>query len=273
MKIVFLFFCFCCAVQLSSAQYVQKRTPVRSNLDAFGQALNGIDEQADIAMSYRSGIEKYYSELITKNELSSDALGKLKKMKDESLKRIDDKAEYGDYSRAVDVAEYEYKTVTVAMANVAKRDIDEQNELARKEQQRIYEYTHPFDNFSYAKYSKVINNPSYESKVGHIRITKVALSSSETRVEFKVTNRDGDKCFGWVSIDPCTYIYIPSLKRKIPMKSVQNIAVSPSETHFHFYDEELAFALIFPALPVNVKTFNLIESESSNWKFYNVRIR
>lgn len=79
MKIVFLFFCFCCAVQLSSAQYVQKRTPVRSNLDAFGQALNGIDEQADVAMSYRSGIEKYYSELITKNELSSDALGKLKK--------------------------------------------------------------------------------------------------------------------------------------------------------------------------------------------------
>ena len=54
MKIVFLFFCFCCVVQLSSAQYVQKRTPVRSNLDAFGQALNGIDEQADVAMSYLS---------------------------------------------------------------------------------------------------------------------------------------------------------------------------------------------------------------------------
>lgn len=245
----------------------------QSSLGALQRYIQVTNERYDATLNYMSGIEKYYSGIISQNHLTSKAVDELTELKDGSLKRIKDKADFGDYSRAVDVAEYEYKTVTVAMANVAKRDIDEQNELARKEQQRIYEYTHPFDNFSYAKYSKVINNPSYESKVGHIRITKVALSSSETRVEFKVTNRDGDKCFGWVSIDPCTYIYIPSLKRKIPMKSVQNIAVSPSETHFHFYDEELAFALIFPALPVNVKTFNLIESESSNWKFYNVRIR
>lgn len=245
----------------------------QSRLDALRDYIQVKNARWDATLNYMSGIEKYYGVIISQNHLTSKAIDELTELKDASLKRIKDKAEFGDYSCAVDVAEYEYKTVTVAMANVAKRDIEEQNELARKEQQRIYEYTHPFDNFSYAKYSKVINNPSYESKVGHIRITKVALSSSETRVEFKVTNRDGDKCFGWVSIDPCTYIYIPSLKKKIPMRSVQNIALSPSETHFHFYDEELVFALIFPALPVNVRTFNLIESESSNWKFYNVRIR
>ena len=188
MKIVFLFFCFCCVVQLSSAQYVQKRTPVRSNLDAFGQALNGIDEQADVAMSYRSGIEKYYSELITKNELSSDALGKLKKMKDESLKRIDDNAEYGDYSRATETAEYEFRTVIVAMSDVAKKDIEEQNDYIRREQLRIYSYTHPFDNMTYAKYSRVIQNPTYET-LCNVQITKIALSLQETRIECKVNNR------------------------------------------------------------------------------------
>lgn len=245
----------------------------QSRLDGLRDYIQVKNARWNATLNYMSGIEKYYGVIISQNHLTSKALDELAELKDGSLKRIKDKAEFGDYSCAVDVAEYEYKTVTIAMANVAKRDIDEQNELARKEQQRIYEYTHPFDNFSYAKYSKVINNPSYESKVGHIRITKVALSSCETRVEFKVTNRVGDKCFGWVSIDPCTYIYIPSLKRKVPMASVQNISVSPSETYFHFNDEELVFALIFPALPAKVRTFNLIESESSNWKFYNVRIR
>lgn len=245
----------------------------QSSLGALQRYIQVTNERYDATLNYMSSIEKYYSGIISQNHLTSKAVDELTELKDASLKRIKDKAEFGDYSRAVDVAENEYKTVTVVMANVVKRDIEEQNELVRKEQQRIYEYTHPFDNFSYKEYSKVINNPSYESKAGHIRITKVALSSSETRVEFKVTNRDGDKCFGWVSIDPCTYIYIPSLKRKVPMASVQNISVSPSETYFHFNDEELVFALIFPALPANIRTFNLIESESSNWKFYNVRIR
>ena len=245
----------------------------QSSLGALQRYIQVTNERYDATLSYMSGIEKYYGGIISQNHLTSKAVDKLTKLKNESLKRIKDKAEFGDYSRAVDVAEYEYKTVTVAMANVVKLDIDEQNELARKEQQRIYEYTHPFDNFSYAKYSKVINNPSYESKVGHIHITKVALSSSETRVEFKLTNRVGGNYFTWASIDPCTYIYIPNLKRKIPMKSVQNISVSPCETYFHFKDEELVFALIFPALPANVRTFNLIESESSDWKFYNIRVK
>lgn len=272
MKIVFLFFCFCCAVQLSSAQYVQKRTPVRTNLDVFGQALNGIDEQADVAMSYRSGIEKYYSELITKNELSSDALGKLKKMKDESLKRIDDKAEYGDYSRATETAEYEFRTVIVAMSDVAKKDIEEQNDYIRREQLRIYSYTHPFDNMTYAKYSRVIQNPTYET-LCNVQITKIALSPQETRIECKVNNRIDNGYVGWVSIDPCTYIYIPDRKQKLKMCDAINIAVAPLKTEFHFQEEELVFALIFPALPSNVRTFSIIESADSNWKFQNIRIK
>ena len=272
MKRLFLFFCFCCAIQLSSAQYVQKRTPVRSNLDAFGQALNRNDEQADVAMVYRSGIEKYYDELITKNELSSDALEKLKTIKDESLKRIDDKATYGDYSRVTETAEYEFRTVTVAMLDVAKKDIEKRNEYIRREQLRIYSYTHPFDNMSYAKYSRVILNPTYET-LCNVQIIKIALSPQETRVECKVNNKVNNGYAGWVSIDPGTYISIPINKQKLKMRDAINIAVAPLKTEFHFQDEELVFALIFPALPPNVRTFSIIESADSDWKFYNIIIR
>ena len=49
-----------------------------------------------------------------------------------------------------------------------------------------------------------------------------------------------------------------------------NIAVAPLKTEFHFQEEELVFALIFPALPSNVRMFSIIESEDSNWKFRNI---
>lgn len=117
MKKFFLLVLLCGSFQLvSNAQ---------SSLGALRQYIENSNAQYDAAITYRSGIEKYYGELIAKNELSSEALNKLKSMKDESLKRIDDKATYGDYSRAVDIAEYEYKTTTAAMLNVARKDIEE----------------------------------------------------------------------------------------------------------------------------------------------------
>ena len=272
MKKLFLVFLLCEVVHLAAAQVVPRRILGQSNLGALQQYVEESNDRYDAAIAYRSGIEKYYGELVTKNELSSGALEKLKKMKDESLKRIDDKATYGDYSRAVSVAEYEYKTVTAAMENVVRKDIEEQNEYIRQEQQRMYRYTHSFDNMSYAKYTRVIQNPTYET-LSTVQITKIALSSQETRVECKVNNRANNGYVGWVSIDSGTYIYIPIRKQKLKMRDAINIAVAPLRTEFHFQDEELVFALIFPALPPNVRTFSIIESESSTWKFYNIKIR
>ncbi len=272
MKKFFVLFLFCSVTLHIFGQYVQRRVPVRSNLDAFQKSLNKIDEQADVAMAYRNGIEKYYAELITKNELPSDVQETLKQMKDESLKRIDDKVTYEDYSKAVETAEYEYKTVTVAMANVVKNFFEERNEYFRREQMRIYGNTHPFDNMSYSSYSRVVNNPTYETS-SMVQITKVALSSQETRVEFKLKNRTANGYVGWVSIDPATYIYIPATKQKFKMRDALNIAKAPLKTEFHFIDEELVFALVFPALPSNTRVFSIIESENSDWKFNNIRIR
>ena len=80
--------------------YVPQRIPVRSNLEALSQALNKIDERSDKAIQQKSAI--------------TNAIGQLKlnaaedKWKYEYAKRIEQKindaAQYGDYSRALDVA-------------------------------------------------------------------------------------------------------------------------------------------------------------------------
>lgn len=80
--------------------YVPQRVPVRSNLEALSQALNKIDERSDKAIQQKSAI--------------TNAIGQLKlnaaedKWKYNYAKRIEQKindaAQYGDYSRALDVA-------------------------------------------------------------------------------------------------------------------------------------------------------------------------
>lgn len=80
--------------------YVPQRVPVRSNLEALSQALNKIDERSDKAIQQKSAI--------------INAIGQLKlnaaedKWKYDYAKRIEQKindaAQYGDYSRALDVA-------------------------------------------------------------------------------------------------------------------------------------------------------------------------
>lgn len=85
---------------VSIGGYVPQRIPVRSNLDALSQALNKIDERSDKAIQQKSAI--------------INAIGQLKlnaaedKWKYDYAKRIEQKindaAQYGDYSRALDVA-------------------------------------------------------------------------------------------------------------------------------------------------------------------------
>lgn len=85
---------------ISIGGYVPQRTPVRANIEALSQALNKIDERSDKAIQQKSAI--------------TNAIGQLKlnaaedKWKYDYAKRIEQKindaAQYGDYSRALDVA-------------------------------------------------------------------------------------------------------------------------------------------------------------------------
>ena len=85
---------------ISIGGYVPQRIPVRANIEALSQAFNKIDERSDKAIQQKSAI--------------TNAIGQLKlnaaedKWKYDYAKRIEQKindaAQYGDYSRALDVA-------------------------------------------------------------------------------------------------------------------------------------------------------------------------
>lgn len=85
---------------ISIGGYVPQRIPVHTNIEALSQALNKIDERSDKAIQQKSAI--------------TNAIGQLKlnaaedKWKYDYAKRIEQKindaAQYGDYSRALDVA-------------------------------------------------------------------------------------------------------------------------------------------------------------------------
>lgn len=85
---------------ISIGGYVPQRIPVRANIEALSQALNKIDERSDKAIQQKSAI--------------TNAIGQLKlnaaedKWKYDYAKRIEQKindaAQYGDYSRALDAA-------------------------------------------------------------------------------------------------------------------------------------------------------------------------
>lgn len=85
---------------ISIGGYVPQRIPVRANIEALTQALNKIDERSDKAIQQKSAI--------------TNAIGQLKlnaaedKWKYDYAKRIEQKikdaAQYGDYSRALDIA-------------------------------------------------------------------------------------------------------------------------------------------------------------------------
>ncbi len=137
---------------------------------------------------------------------------------------------------------------------------------AELEKTRLYNMSHPFDDYDYSSYYKVIDYPLYKQSRDNsdIVITRIALSSSETRVEMELTSY-----YAWCSIDYHTYIK-PSSGSKLYLTSVDNIAISPSRVEFKNAGEKLKFALTFPALPSKAKSFTLSESVKDGWKFKNI---
>lgn len=258
---------FICSI---SAQYAQRRQPIRKNLDAFKYALDQIEAQHNEALAYRTAISNAYIDIITNCPLSEKTEKQITELKNASIKRIDDMALYGSYSYSLNTAVKEYGAVVPQMRKIANDDLRNQQS---KEEKRMYEYTHPFDNKDYSKYTKVINNPTYESKQTTLKITRIAKSNTETRIEFLYSNTIGNTAFGWVCINPKTYLYDPIYKKKYELVYPENIKIAPSKTTFKYANEQLVFALIFPALPANVSQIDLVEPDGSNWIFNNINVK
>lgn len=259
---------------LVSVPVFAQRPVVRMNLNAYFNAIDKIEKKSSEALSYRSKIECEFYNLTNDSsvKLSDEAISRMRTIMDKSLKRIDDSATFGDYSGSLSVARDEYNHAVSQMNKIAEEDIQEQKDNIEKERQRIYSYNHPFDYKDYSVYSRIVNNPSFQSLKTEMTITRIALKKDETWIEFKMRNYSNGSYFGWANINSNTYLYDPIHKKKYQLVRAVNISVSPFRTEFNFQDETLVFALVFPGLPLGVKNVNLIEPDS-DWIFRNIRIR
>ncbi len=116
---------------------------------------------------------------------------------------------------------------------------------------------------SYPKYSTTSGNTS-------CKIVGVDCGTQETKVYFELTNKYSSG--GWCSIDPQTYISTQS-GAQYKLIRAEGIPKSPKQYTFNYSGQKLTFTLVFPALPKSSTQFNLIESSTSEWKFYNIKLK
>lgn len=101
------------------------------------------------------------------------------------------------------------------------------------------------------------------------KITRVVVDTNETKVYFALTNKFSFR--NWYNIDRDTYIQVNN-GNKLKLARIENISYAPEIKYFE-PGETVYFMLSFAALPKGTTKFDLIESDSSSWRFYNVKVK
>lgn len=134
------------------------------------------------------------------------------------------------------------------------------------------------DNSVNSKGENIVLNPQITIPPANegLIIKRVIVSDKQTIVDFEYDNSIGGWRYDtgwWVNISGSTYLEDPKSSSKYTLLKAIGIPISPNRYTFASRREKLSFSLIFPALPKNVTTFNLIENELSPWKFIGVKLR
>ena len=115
-----------------------------------------------------------------------------------------------------------------------------------------------------------VSNPQITTATSDgLKIKRIQVTSSQTIVHCEFDN--SKKHSGWVTISPNTYISYAGAK--YTMTKAEGIPIEPARHYFQTASDRLYFRLIFPPLPKDATEFDLIESESSTWKFYGIRLK
>ena len=117
-----------------------------------------------------------------------------------------------------------------------------------------------------------IKNPSVRNTTAErAKIKNVTLSRDYTAVEIITNNRCSDGYYQTCNIDRNTYILVNGTR--YTMTKAEGIKIAPNETYFSYAGQDLTFTLYFPPIPTSATSMDLIESESSDWKWYGIKIR
>jgi biopolymer transport protein ExbD len=115
----------------------------------------------------------------------------------------------------------------------------------------------------------IISNQFDRSSYGTTRIDKVEVTDYYTVIYLTETLYSKNN---WVSIDPGAYILDKSDYTRKSLLSVKNITFSPAKTYAQRDNDVIKFQLYFARIDDECDEIDFIESSSSSWKFYNIKL-
>lgn len=113
----------------------------------------------------------------------------------------------------------------------------------------------------------VVRPKYYSSEELYTKIDNVTVTDSYTIVEMSWFNNE--YIDGWVNIDKAAVIVAQG--KKYALIKTENISYAPEKTEVG-YGQTIKFKLYFQPIPKNTVSFDLIENESSEWKFYDIEL-
>ncbi len=120
---------------------------------------------------------------------------------------------------------------------------------------------------------RIISNPTYTYKGDNqLKILKIILSPSETRIELSSNNEatDGSGYWEWMSISPQAYISVSG--QRYTLRRAEGIALSPNVTRYSYAGETKKFTLIFPSIPSTATSVDFVEGNDSEWKILGIKL-
>jgi hypothetical protein len=115
-----------------------------------------------------------------------------------------------------------------------------------------------------------IYNQNKSSSYGNTSIDKIEITDNYTIIYFteqlKIANST------WVSIDPNAFIFDKGNNTYKHLIDVSGIEKSPSKTYAKKDNDIIKFKLYFPRVSDNCRAIDFVESYSSEWKFYGLKL-
>lgn len=119
-------------------------------------------------------------------------------------------------------------------------------------------------------YTEVYASPKIsKGSKPNIKIVGIETTNESTTFFFEYTNTEYYN--GWYCIDPNTYIRDKSTGKTYCLLATSNCAISPQKTTIEKGDTT-KFSLTFASIPKECKLIDFVESESSPWKFYGIKL-
>lgn len=118
---------------------------------------------------------------------------------------------------------------------------------------------------------KVFNNPTV-TKADAINpvLKSVEIRNNQTILTFQFTNGVGHEPVSTVFMDPKAFITANG--QKYYLTDAQGIAISPNMTYFINATQSITYKLIFPAIPIDTREIDFVESSDSDWNLYGIQL-